>query len=166
MALKLSEVLAAQHQKYFHYALRWASRQTRERLEHEFAELWASSHEGAASKNPNISTRAMQQRGIGYVVGRHVGAKTAITDNSRQAGKCNTVKRASRYAREHDGWRSAALAELHEQPKCSTSKLVTAIISRTGTKARRETVRAWLAPAEKCLHREAIIARRAANSLG
>ena len=108
----------------------------------------------------------MQQRGIGYVIGKDVGGKTARSDLGRKAGRCNTGKRASRYAGEHVGWRSAALDELREHPKCSSAKLVTAIISRTGTKASRETVRVWVAAGEKRLHHEAIKAHRAAISLG
>lgn len=95
-----------------------------------------------------------------------VAPLAAKSEQAFAAQKQRTGVRKSRYVSEHESWHNAALAELREHPKRNITKMVTAIIARTQTKASRVAVRAWATDNEKHLRREAIKAARAAQSLG
>lgn len=52
--------------------------------------------------------------------------------------------RNSKYTSEHPAWERAKREELSANPRRSNTKLITAIIKKTGTPADRRTVGAWL----------------------
>ncbi len=71
------------------------------------------------------------------------------------AGSGDIGPRKSRYEVEHDSWDNEAKATLRECPTRSITKLITATINSTSTKARRSIVRKYLLVNEERLRHAA-----------